>query len=87
VAVHVTARRLNSLSRLGGNTGDFRFGSAPTSGRSGLPWMGMNLQILVTTVEFGVAYHAATLVNFLHEIGVSEAVVSDQRVGVAGLEG
>jgi hypothetical protein len=49
--------------------------------------MGMNLQILVTTVEFGVAYHAATLVNFLHEIGVSEAVVSDQRVGVAGLEG
>jgi hypothetical protein len=38
-------------------------------------------------VEFGVAYHAATLVNFLQEIGVSEAVVSDQRVGVVGLEG
>ena len=37
-------------------------------------------------VEFGVAYHAATLVNFLQEIGVSEAVVSDQRVSGAGLE-
>ena len=37
-------------------------------------------------IEFGVAYHAATLVNFLQEIGISEAVVSDQQVGVAGLE-
>ncbi len=36
--------------------------------------------------EFGVAYHAATLVQFLQEIGVSQAVVSDQQVRVAGLE-
>ena len=38
-------------------------------------------------VEFGVAYHAVTLVDFLQEVGVSQAVVSDQRVSIAGIEG
>ena len=37
-------------------------------------------------VEFGVAYHAATLISFLQEIGVSEVVVSDQQVNITGLE-
>lgn len=37
-------------------------------------------------VEFGVAYHAATLISFLQEIGVSQAVVSDQQVNILGLE-
>lgn len=37
-------------------------------------------------VEFGVAYHAATVVKFLQEINVSQAVVSDQRLSIAGLE-
>jgi hypothetical protein len=36
-------------------------------------------------VEFGVAYHAATLISFLQEIGVSQMVVSDQQVIISGL--
>jgi hypothetical protein len=37
-------------------------------------------------VEFGVAYHSATLISFLQEIGVSQVVVSDQQVNISGLE-
>jgi hypothetical protein len=37
-------------------------------------------------VEFGLAYHAATIAQFLDKIGVTEAVVSDQRLDIEGLE-
>lgn len=37
-------------------------------------------------VEFGVAYHAATIIEFLQEIGISGTIVSDQQVSIPRLE-
>jgi hypothetical protein len=37
-------------------------------------------------VEFGIAYHAASIVNFLAEVGLVGHVVADGRVELAGLE-
>jgi len=36
-------------------------------------------------VEFGIAYHCATIVNFLSQIGVNDFIVSGEHVDVPGL--
>ena len=36
-------------------------------------------------VEFGIAYHCATIINFLSQIGVKGFVVSDEQVNIPGL--
>lgn len=36
-------------------------------------------------VEFGVAYHCATIIDFLSQIGVKGFVVSDEQVNIPGL--